>query len=243
MRVSVVIPAKNEERLLPFLFASLKEQSRQPDEVIVADAGSTDDTHRVAELFGARVVEGGMPGVGRNRGAAVANGDLLLFLDADVVLPHEDFLRDSINEMTKRQATIATCRVQAHNGNHLDDFFHWLYNMYTLLLEHWIPHAPGFCIFVNRVAHESLGGFDETVVFAEDMEYVQRAVACGQRFAILRSHPIAVSVRRLRKEGYARLAIKYVMGEMLMRCHGPFRGHLPFAYDLTHDEQKSPPRV
>ncbi len=236
MTLSIVIPAKNEQRLLPLLFASIRDQSLAPLEVIVADAKSTDDTRHLAKLFGARVVDGGMPGAGRNRGAEAARGDLLLFLDADVVLPHEHFLRDSVAEMRERQADLATCCVRARDGKWLDDLFHAVYNSYTILLERWIPHAPGFCIFIKRSAHAALGGFDESVVFAEDMEYVQRAAKHGYRFAILRCHPILTSVRRLRKEGYVRLAGKYLYGEIHMRCVGPFRHRVPFIYDFHHQE-------
>ncbi|HRP68451.1 MAG TPA: glycosyltransferase, partial [Turneriella sp.] len=64
-KISVVIPALNEERDLPELLSSLKAQSFRNFEVIVADAGSKDKTREIAQEFGARVVDGGMPGVGR----------------------------------------------------------------------------------------------------------------------------------------------------------------------------------
>ena len=76
-KVSVVIPTLNEERDLPVLLDSLKKQTFRDFEIIVGDAGSKDKTREIAESHGARVVQGGMPGVGRNRGAAVANGEYL----------------------------------------------------------------------------------------------------------------------------------------------------------------------
>ncbi|MFW6329641.1 MAG: glycosyltransferase, partial [Alkalispirochaetaceae bacterium] len=85
--VSVVIPAFNEEQLLPILLDSLKAQEFTDFEVIVADADSEDETARIAEEAGARVVPGGMPARGRNAGAAVAEGRFIIFLDADVRVP------------------------------------------------------------------------------------------------------------------------------------------------------------
>ena len=81
--LSVVIPTLNEEATLPGLLDALGAQSRPPDEIIVADAGSTDGTPELARARGARLVRGGRPGPGRNAGARAAVGDLLLFLCAN----------------------------------------------------------------------------------------------------------------------------------------------------------------
>lgn len=95
-KVSVVVPARNEERSLPRLLRSLQGQSLRPHEVIVADDGSTDGTAAAAVDYGARVLP--VPDrpsgwTGKNwacwNGATVASGRMLLFLDADVRLaPH-----------------------------------------------------------------------------------------------------------------------------------------------------------
>ncbi|NBS41768.1 glycosyltransferase family 2 protein, partial [bacterium] len=97
--LTIVIPTKNEEADLPILLESIKKQTLQPKEVIVADANSTDRTREIAAAYGARVVEGGMPGPGRNRGAEAAKTDLILFLDADVELRDSEFLEKSVGEM------------------------------------------------------------------------------------------------------------------------------------------------
>lgn len=95
-RLSVIIPARNEEGNLPFLLDSLKAQTRQPDEIIVVDDESDDRTREIAESFGVTVVANPPlpPGwTGKNwavwNGYAHATGDLIAFLDADVRLePH-----------------------------------------------------------------------------------------------------------------------------------------------------------
>ena len=86
--LSIVIPTFNEEKFLPHLLKSLKEQTFKDFEIIVADNNSTDATRSVAINVGAKVVKGGLPARGRNNGAKVARGEWLLFLDADVILPH-----------------------------------------------------------------------------------------------------------------------------------------------------------
>jgi GT2 family glycosyltransferase len=100
MRISVVIATKDRARFLERLFASLESQRRPPTfEVIVVDNGSNDDTKAIVESFAGRTAH---PvryvferepnrAKARNRGVAVAQGYLILFIDDDVALP-ADFL-------------------------------------------------------------------------------------------------------------------------------------------------------
>ena len=87
MKLSIVIPAKNEEKYLPKLLASVKKQSFKDYEIIVADNNSKDKTKEIAKSYGCKIVKGGLPGKGRNAGAKIAKGEIILFLDADVILP------------------------------------------------------------------------------------------------------------------------------------------------------------
>lgn len=79
MIFSIVIPTYNEEEYLPKLLESIKMQSYDDYEIIVADANSNDRTREIAEEYGCIVVEGGLPAVGRNNGAKVAKGEIILF--------------------------------------------------------------------------------------------------------------------------------------------------------------------
>lgn len=233
-RISIVIPTKNEERLLPRLLQSIRAQTVRDVEIIVADAGSTDRTVEIAKSFGAQVVKGGMPGPGRNAGARIAKSDIIIFFDADVVLPSTKFLSDCVHEMERKTIDIATCKVRPLSRKPVDRALHEVYNAYVVATEKVMPHAPGFCIFVKRSVHEAVGGFDETVVFAEDHEYVQRVAKQGYRFGVLRAHPIAVSVRRLEKDGRLAIALKYIFTEMKILAGGRIK-ELDFEYDMGGD--------
>lgn len=85
MRVSIVLPAKNEEQGLARVLPALRET--MPDaELIVADDGSTDGTAAIAEAHGARVVRAPYSmgnGAAIKRGARAAGGDVIVFMDAD----------------------------------------------------------------------------------------------------------------------------------------------------------------
>ncbi len=239
MNVSIVIPTKNEEKNLPNLLRSIRGQSFRDYEIIVADAKSSDATRQIAASFGARVVEGGMPGPGRNRGAEAAEGDVLMFFDADVILPHASFVEDCMHEMATKKFDVTTCRVFAYQGSMIDQAMHEAYNVYTLATEKVLPHAAGFCMFATRDAHRAIGGFDEEVVFAEDHDYVRRAKKAGFAFGILRKHKIPVSVRRLDKEGRALLTAKYLYSELHMLTRGPFK-KMPFTYEMGGDAPTPP---
>jgi Glycosyltransferases involved in cell wall biogenesis len=91
MFVSVVIPARNDAVMLERCLASLAAQTRRPDEVVVVDNGSTDDTRAVAEAAGARVVWEPIAGIPRASAAGfdAARGDLVARIDADTVCPPE----------------------------------------------------------------------------------------------------------------------------------------------------------
>ncbi len=83
--VSVVIPVRNDARLLEVCLGALVQQTRQPDEIVVVDNGSSDDTVAVAERFGARVVSEPIQGIPRASAAGydAATGDIIARLDAD----------------------------------------------------------------------------------------------------------------------------------------------------------------
>lgn len=230
--LTIVIPTKNEERYLPHLLESIKKQTLQPAEVIVADAHSTDGTREVARALGARVVDGGLISYGRNAGAREAKTDFLLFLDADVELRDPEFLEKAVGEMLERKLDLATCDVFPLSDQFIDHFLHKAYNTYARAWGAMYPHAPGFCLLVRRKLHEKLRGFDEQITFCEDHDYARRATAHGV-FGFLRSTKIPVSIRRLDRDGRMKIAIKYMLAELHLAFLGPIR-HNKFHYTFGH---------
>jgi glycosyltransferase involved in cell wall biosynthesis len=234
--ISVVIITKNEEHYLPILLRSLHEQTVQPGEIIVADAKSDDKTREVARRFGCRVVEGGLPSLGRNRGAAAARSEIVLFLDADVRLTDKHFLERAEREMAARHLDFASCDIVPLSKKILDRVFHGFYNGYCRLLLPFHVHAPGFCIFARKAKHEAMGGFDESVIFCEDHDYAVRCRRFG-RFGYLNSVRVHVSVRRFDRDGRFNVALKYFLGEFHLVFLGPVR-HNHFKYEFGHQTPK-----
>src|SRR5688500_9787763 len=91
--LSVVIPVRNGGDTLLECLEALTASTRRPDEVIVVDDASTDASGQIARRFGAQVLEfqdrPHGPASARNRGAAAAWGDILVFIDADILLHPE----------------------------------------------------------------------------------------------------------------------------------------------------------
>ena len=228
--LTVIIPALDEAERLPLLFDALDRQTRRPDQTVVADAGSTDETRAIAESRGAVVVVGGKPAAGRNAGARAATGDVLLFLDADDELD-DDFIASALAEFGDRGLSVATSFVEPIERDPRNIFATEVVNLYLDVMQYVAPHAPGFCILCLRSVHETIGGFDETVVLAEDHDYVQRAAEHG-KFRVLRSVSVATSMRRIEKEGLVRLAFKYLYCELYVVTGRPIR-EVPFDYEFA----------
>ncbi|MDR1419663.1 MAG: glycosyltransferase [Treponema sp.] len=220
MKVSIIIPALDEEAILPRLLDSIKAQDFDDYEVIVADARSRDRTREVAAHYGCLVVEGGSPAAGRNAGARAATGELLYFLDADVILP-PGFIRNVHDEMQDRFIDLATCEIKPLSDYQLDRVIHKLINL-AVILNLWIdPKAFGFCIFVTKRLFDRVDGFDETIYVAEDNNFVKRA-SVFRPLHFLGSACVMVSVRRFEKEG----RFAYVRKGIKLNLYRTFKGEI-----------------
>src|ERR1700747_2207664 len=125
--LTIVIPAKNEAMLIPRLLTSLTKQDyskMSSTRVLVADANSTDGTPEIVLGFRDRlnvsVIGGGMPSVGRNRGAALSETPYVLFLDADIELAHPSVIRRAVELAQRKRLHCVTTNVLCRNGSLLD---------------------------------------------------------------------------------------------------------------------------
>ena len=202
MRFSVVIPARNEEKVLPRLLDTVEAARRayrggaERVEVVVADNVSTDETAEVARAKGARVVrvEKRVIGAVRNGGAREASGEVLVFVDADIRMHPGTF--DAID------AALVTGRiVGGATGVRLERMSAGLALTYaTLMPMVWLMRmdtGPTFCL---RSDFEAIGGYDESLLVAEDVAllFALRRLGRprGQRLTRLRSAKAIASVRK-----------------------------------------------
>ncbi len=234
--ISIVTPALNEEKFIPKLLDSIKKQTFTDYEVILADAGSKDATRSIAESYGARVVDGGMPGPGRNRGSEVASGEYLFFFDADVILP-DFFLEKALAEMKRKNVGIATCEFRPESELRLDKVMFHFANLSVRINQYLDPHAAGFAIFMRKEIFNKIGGFDETLKLAEDHDLVSRAAKIAP-FRMLEDVYLTVSIRRLEKEGRFSLIQKYFEVEWHLLTKGKIRDDI-IEYQFADFENKN----
>jgi glycosyltransferase involved in cell wall biosynthesis len=201
--ISIIIPALNEAHWLPSLLRDIGDQTFSNHEVIVADAHSTDATRKIAESRGCTVVDGGLPGVGRNAGARVARGDYLVFLDADVRIG-KDFIEKAFAEFRARRLGLAICTFLPDSRESVAVFLYRTYNVVVRSGEHLWPNvAGGAFLITTRRLFERLGGYDETMMVTEDNDLISRARKIS-RVGVLHSVQCTASIRRIVKEGPVR---------------------------------------
>src|SRR5262245_1380490 len=194
--ISFIIPAYNEEQLLGRTLSAIDQATRalgEPVEVIVVDDASTDRTAAIAEAHGARVVPVKCPQIAatRNAGAGEANGELLVFVDADT----------SVTEAVVG-AAVAAMRGGAVGGGCAFRFdgrlpFHGrVLAAVAAPLYRILRLASGCFLFCTREAFRAVGGFDETLFGAEEAAMSQALRRHG-RFVVLRES-VTTSGRKLR---------------------------------------------
>lgn len=230
--ISIVIPAYAEEKLLPLLLKSINEQKFLPEEVIVADANSPDNTAKIAVEMGAKVVEGGKIARGRNAGAAVAKSKYLLFLDADSQLPTDTTLVEAFLEYLKTETDIASARYIIPKNQENSKFARVMgYLIFTFA--NVVRHLQNFSqklnweggafILIKRSVFEHVGGFNESLTIGEDRDFYQRAFKLGYKYRNL-DVSISTSLRRFDTPSKAIRVSSFVIFEAIVLGTGIYAG-------------------
>jgi hypothetical protein len=188
--VSIVIPVHNGQRDLAACLEAIARSSVAPLECLVVDDASTDDSVAVATRMGARVIPNehrSGPASARNLGARCAQGDLVLFIDADVCVHTETISR--VQSVFREDEDVAAV-FGSYDDSSPADFFSKYKN-----LQHAFVHrsarreAATFwtgCGAVRREVFLALGGFDESFArpCIEDIEFGDRLVKAGHRVVV-----------------------------------------------------------
>lgn len=202
-KLSVIIPTKNEAKLLPRCLQSLTRQKTSiPFEIIIVDTNSTDGTPNIAKSFGARVIR--QPKKGKvfafRKGADNARGEILCFTEADCIAPNHWI--DTIATYLDHNPHVSTvCGMYT---------FHRSAPIYKILtlMGHYIGHALHYLIFrhhsirasnfaVRASAYTSSGGFAKELLELYDTELSQRLKNHGE-IHILNELRIETSDRRIK---------------------------------------------
>ena len=205
VKISVIVPAFNEEKLLGASLVEIQSAARVfaargwDFELIVCNNNSTDRTAEVAQAAGARVVFEPINQIARarNTGAAAATGDWLIFVDADTH-PASELFADVADQ-------IVACKCLAGGATiRLDQKMFvagWITRFWNLTSRCNRLMAGSF-IFVTAAAFRQVGGFSHELFAGEEIDLSFRlkklARETGRKIVILHRHPIKTSARKMK---------------------------------------------
>ena len=204
MKISVIIPAFNEERLigetLREVGAAMAAFSRRgwSSEVIVCDNNSTDGTAELARAAGARVVFEPVNQIARARncGAAAATGDWLLFIDADSH-PSEELLTEVAERIESGRCLAGGCTIRLAGDSRAAKVLSRLWNGISRVGR----VLAGSFIFCEADAFRQVGGFSNELFAGEEIDLTYRlkrlARVRKKRLVILHRHPLLTSARKI----------------------------------------------
>lgn len=184
--ISIVIPARNEERYLAECLEAIAAQRTQRRiEVIVVDNGSTDRTQEIARVHGVRVVEEPVQGVGsaRRAGTALARGRYVLHIDADTRLPHS-FVEKAL-ERFHAEPTLVCVGGQMvwydapQYKNTIRAFLFMMLVPLVRLVSHGALGPMGNNMMFPRSVYEQCKGFDLSLKFGEDADLTRQLSRYG----------------------------------------------------------------
>jgi glycosyltransferase involved in cell wall biosynthesis len=204
MDLSLIIPAFNEERLLPATLTAVQTAGAALSaaglswEVIVCDNNSTDRTAEIAAAMGARVVFEPINQISRarNAGAAVAAGTWLLFVDGDS--------EPSVELMSELAAVLQAGSIVGGGAVISGEGTPWLYrSLVTMwnLISRVRREAAGSFFFARNDAFQAVGGFSGVLFAAEEIDLSRKLKRWGKAqrlgFTILHRHPLRTSARKI----------------------------------------------
>jgi glycosyltransferase involved in cell wall biosynthesis len=183
LKVSVVVPAFNEERLLAGSLAAIRAamQVFEQAELIVCDNNSTDRTAEIARAA--------------NAGAAQASGEWLVFVDADSY-PSKELFRETANAILGGRCLAGGATVSLQSADPAIRLWVAAWNF----LSRRARWAAGSFIFCEAAAFRRLGGFSQDLYAAEEIELfgrLKRLARLERRsIVILHRHPLLTSARK-----------------------------------------------
>ncbi|MEL7111650.1 MAG: TIGR04283 family arsenosugar biosynthesis glycosyltransferase [Pseudomonadota bacterium] len=221
MAVSIIIPTLNEEAALPRTLANAAALSPAPLEIIVADAGSEDQTVDLATRFGARVLESLPRGraAQMNAGARAAGGDILCFLHADTVVP-TDFIgccEDVLSDPKTALAGFISVMRGEQGPRRVTTAHNFIKTWYAPLFFRPFSYARGArllfgdqVMICRRSDFEAIGGWDPDQAIMEEADLCLRMVRSGRGRVRQVPRKVWSSDRRIAEWGFWRSNLTFI---------------------------------
>ena len=224
MKISVIIPAYNEESIIGKCLASVTKADKPSCEleILVVNNASTDRTEDIARSFaGVRIVTELQKGLTKARacGQRSSDGDVLLYIDADTKIPAHliRYVEQKFNEDPG---------LVAMSGPYKYHDWNW-YGRLTLWAYHWTL-VPLTQLVINRILNkgsvfyggnfalrrsmlEKIGGFDTGLEFWSEDTQIGRRMGREGRVRFFHRAYVFTSARRFYKEGFVRVLMRYIL--------------------------------
>ena len=241
---SVIIPTLNEEDYLPKILSDLVKQKQKNFEVIVVDASSEDKTKQKALKFSKYfplafyAAKKSNVSFQRNFGAQKANGEFLLFLDADCRV-NTMFTRNLYLDILKKKELLFIPILVSEDQSRKNRVLFKLINAVIDLSQSLTkPLSAGGSIFIDKKFFFDLNGFKENLYISEDHNLIQRARKLGVKARVLKDVKVVFSLRRMKKEGQAIVLYKYLLALIYMLANGKITNNL-FMYEMGGQRYKN----
>jgi len=199
-KLTIVIPSKNESDVIDITLTHLNEQKDiKGTRVIIADC-STDDTRDIIlsgkyKNLNIEVIDGGLPSIGRNKGAELCNTPYVLFLDADIFLTNLGTIRDTLITIEHNSLHLVTTKFRCKG------IYSSVFPVFEFFRDMVIDVAPcaigGYMLFDTLIFNE-IGGFDNRDKVGEDFHISMKIHP--HRFHVC-PHKVYTTDRRFRKKG------------------------------------------
>jgi len=206
MKISVVIPAYNEEHYIGAALESIKRADTNgwEIEILVIDGGSEDKTVEIARKFGAKVVIIRHRGIGyaRQKGIEYAAGDIIIYTDADSIVPR-NWITKHVKALLLPHVVLSYGPFKVNDGSFSYKLFINYFQYYGWFIAHYLFKlilAVGQNTAFWRKEAEAAGGYDTNLGIMEDIDFSQRISKRGK--AIYHPRLIVYASGRRSKEGW-----------------------------------------
>lgn len=220
--ISIIVPVFQEEKIIERTLSLYRREILQKysAELIVSDGGSSDKTIELAKKFTRKVVlhQGNYRQTiaeGRNKGAMLANGDVLVFINGDTFpFDLEKFLAFVYEwALSNDSAGALAVKVRGFPDEEIlkDKIFYFLHNNYVRLLNMLgVGMGRGECQIVRREFFERVGGYNPKISAGEDFDLFRR-LSKHTKIRFIGKICVYESPRRFRKYGYVKTVWKWLL--------------------------------
>lgn len=229
-KISIVIPCLNEEKHIRFLLSDLTKQSIKPIEILVIDGGSTDSTVQIVHTFSDVSLIKTSKNVGHQRtvGGEKAQGNLIVFLDADVRVT-KYFISRILTSFKKTHIDIGCPYYFPYKSTIPITMVYTFFNGLFFMFQKISPSGAGSCIVVTKNLFRSIGGFDSTLTY-DDIAFIRKGGRKG-KFGMIPAI-VKVSDRRFRKHGVIKTTLLYILlSFFFLTGQFKFANIIPYKFD------------